>query len=672
MVTSCLKRCLLLLLWSVVAGLMMTTALTAAPTAQFRREIKVGSDGKASGRQAVHLVFFLPDSCNGFRLTDAKGRERGVKILNVTGSRREILFNADPDEKLMLGYYRDGIKPQTEEPVSGLVREVYSYGGANVMSVADFNQRRADARREGARLEKKVYSAANPFGENRNSLHAYRGFLRIGEPGEYWFYTASTDASFLLIDGKAIASWPGRHWVGEGLYGKHGGAVKLDKGVHRFEYFQANNNPDVCYSIAAYRRAEKAKFQFIPEAMFTPVLKCEPGVLKNETGNRVADLSWNTTETMNLDGVWCYRLEFLVADGSNGASCHWEIDGTKADGASPVWFVFEERPFKVRLQDAEGSASHLIAPRRRYETGIMPADKEKKLLREMLAQESKYGLSEAGYRFLCAALVRLKMTDEAMAFYQRLPKIAAKLEPETVLTFFRELILDSRLDREMYEDALAELRRFAEKVRKPEARAAALEQAKIQLYCLGKANAAAEACRGIDEKVLPEKELKEYRLLTADLALYNDGLAAAKNQYDRLSGVKRFTEQQKMQLGGVLLSIRNCLVLKKYADALEYLDRLEAQAPEMRLRPDADLLRGRALLHSGKPRRAETLLERVLLLEPDPETAAAATLELADLCRRSGRRLQAVGWLKRTVKEAPQSRQAAAAIRMLDELKEEK
>jgi tetratricopeptide (TPR) repeat protein len=142
------------------------------------------------------------------------------------------------------------------------------------------------------------------------------------------------------------------------------------------------------------------------------------------------------------------------------------------------------------------------------------------------------------------------------------------------------------------------------------------------------------------------------------------------HQLDAPTG--RLDERKKMQLGGVLLNIRNCLIMKKYADALEYLDRIEETMPSMRLRPDAVLLRAQALRHSGKPVRAEVNARKVLLLEPGPDLAAAATLELAELCRRNNRRLQAANWLKQTIKEAPQSRQAAAALRMLDELKEEK
>ena len=210
-------------------------------------------------------------------------------------------------------------------------------------------------------------------------------------------------------------------------------------------------------------------------------------------------------------------------------------------------------------------------------------------------------------------------------------------------------------------------------MRDPAARAGAdLLIARIQLYDQGDATAAANTFRGIKEDALPDSARRNYRLTAADLVLYAEGYAAAVKRYAALSGLKGLDERRKMQLGGALLNVRNALVMKRYDDVIDYLDRLEQALPEMRLRPDLALLRGQAMLRDGKPRRAEAILNRALCLEPDPDTAAAVAFELAGACRADGRKSQAGTLLKRAIREAPQSRTAATAARMLEEINEEK
>jgi len=657
----------------VLAAVILGWGLTAGSAPLWHRDIAVESGKDGSGRHAASLVFFLPEMTSGYNLTDAQGKERGVKELSAQGSRHEILFNAAPNEKLTLNYFRDIVTVKTEEPVSGLLHEMAGYNGGPVVSVDDFRFRWNHASPQGIRLEKRVYSAWNPLGSNGNSLHRFHGFIVISKDGEYWFYTASTDASFVLIDDRPVAAWPGRHWVGEGLYGKFGGLVQLKQGIHRFEYLQANCNPDVCYSIAAWKRPGENKFQVMPETAFTPVWSTKSGRLQNSANGECEEFSWRVTDALDIDGLRGYRLEFDAFPVFPVPQ--WMIAGQHMTGGKVIWFAFNEVPFAVSMDTADGGAmSQQVAIRRNYDGGVMDPGREKKFLAELLHFEQQNGLSKDGYAFLCAALVRLQMTKEAQEFYRRNGEKVDQIDGDVWFNFFRELILSERLETEKYEEALTELQRFGAAAKLLPAQAeAALEQAKIQLDDLNRPEVALAVFKTIDAGVLPPKDQVIYHQLAADLAVYGDGLEAAKKQYAALDATAgKLNERQKMQLGGVMINIRNCLILKKYADALEYLDQLAGQMPAIRLQPEWNLWYSQALLGSGKKRRAAAGLERLLHLDPSPEMAAEAALLLARIHRDGKQKVQAVSWLKRAIKEAPQSKAAATAIRLLDEMTEEK
>ena len=117
------------------------------------------------------------------------------------------------------------------------------------------------------------------------------------------------------------------------------------------------------------------------------------------------------------------------------------------------------------------------------------------------------------------------------------------------------------------------------------------------------------------------------------------------------------------------LSIRNAIVLKKFADGLRYADELEEKQPAIRLSPDYLQLRGRLEAGLGRPRAAARLLEQALLLEPDDELCAQLSLELGQFYAGRGESAAAVGSWKQAVAAAPRSHAAATAARLLNEIR---
>ena len=81
-------------------------------------------------------------------------------------------------------------------------------------------------------------SMVNPFGpDDHYSLWFVGGFI-LEKPERIWFATVSDEGSEVLIDGRRVAAWSGVHTRKQGAKGQHGSFVQLDKGLHRFDYFQ--------------------------------------------------------------------------------------------------------------------------------------------------------------------------------------------------------------------------------------------------------------------------------------------------------------------------------------------------------------------------------------------------------------------------------------------------
>jgi hypothetical protein len=81
----------------------------------------------------------------------------------------------------------------------------------------------------------------NPLGDNSDFLAVYQGPLLVPEDGSYDFACNSDDASFVRVDGREVASWPGQHDMEvrdrpNANRWRHRGRITLEKGIHTIEF----------------------------------------------------------------------------------------------------------------------------------------------------------------------------------------------------------------------------------------------------------------------------------------------------------------------------------------------------------------------------------------------------------------------------------------------------
>jgi predicted negative regulator of RcsB-dependent stress response len=84
-----------------------------------------------------------------------------------------------------------------------------------------------------------VFEGGNRFGPQTNLFLHLQGWFAADKPEHLEFAPVSVDSSFVLVDGKEVVEWPGKHDWGYGPQGPPQGAVDVDAGIHVVDYYNA-------------------------------------------------------------------------------------------------------------------------------------------------------------------------------------------------------------------------------------------------------------------------------------------------------------------------------------------------------------------------------------------------------------------------------------------------
>jgi len=100
-------------------------------------------------------------------------------------------------------------------------------------------------------------------------LYYYKGFLAVDKQGDYSFATFSRDDSYLSVDDKLVASWPGKHDIYEGIRGEKQGTIALDPGIHKLEYLHFSSWGEM-FAAAAWKKPNE-ELRIMTRTDFVPV-----------------------------------------------------------------------------------------------------------------------------------------------------------------------------------------------------------------------------------------------------------------------------------------------------------------------------------------------------------------------------------------------------------------
>lgn len=651
----------------ILLSVLILPAFAAKPL--FMRKITV--DGDSKNKLTTKLQFYIPASCSGYSLINKDNKIHPVTEYEHHGSLIKIFFSARSNEKFHLAFYKDKIANPKQKQISGVLRRVRKFNGKNVRNLQMFKDLWEQGDIEGARFEKKIYSGWNPLGPKKNSLHWYSAFINIPNAGKWTFFSASTDASFILIDGKLVVNSPYRKWVRKGQEGKIRGSIKLSKGVHRLDYLHANNNSGYCYAIAAILPpgAKKRKYHIIPETSYTKTLTATAGPLQTFSGSDISDFKWQLADMIEIEKQQMFVVHFKTRFEK---FLQWSLGGKKQEFN---YFYFREGEYPVSLKCDPGEISQDISVNYQYMLKPIGSDKVKKYIKEALFQEKQYGIQREGYAFLAAALVKIKMFSEAENFYRRLlaNQDSKSIPPEITFKLFNDLVFHKLLKEERLNEAKKQLQKLLKMIHSPQLLATAnLAYAELLFYYQGKNQEAEKRFNNIKiDDLTTDAQKRRYRLLGADITLMSKGFEQARELYVKIKNSKAASiPERKKQLlvSGSLIAIRNCYILKKYKSALEHIEKLEYIYPEIRLKASYLLLKARILNKLKRPQRATQILLRLLKTNPSINIVAAANLDLAQFYLEKKQYLSARQRLNNILKAAPRTREAAEATALLKKL----
>ena len=145
-------------------------------------------------------------------------------------SEYEIFYGGDPPG--------EGRPPWTCR--DGLLLETRQFRRCDFWSLDSVRAAFKAAEPIGADYVEGVFHGCNPFSLKREPfLSRYVGYMQVDKAATYGFVTSSQDCSFLLIDGKLVASAPGYHGPMRRLRPGSLRRVELSAGRHKFEYYHA-------------------------------------------------------------------------------------------------------------------------------------------------------------------------------------------------------------------------------------------------------------------------------------------------------------------------------------------------------------------------------------------------------------------------------------------------
>jgi len=607
--------------------------------AELYREVTVpeGSAGKSA-----HLIFFIPRNIKGFQLFDITGKVMPLTVINRAGGRIEIFFNPESGTKFKLEYRDNPVKNKLAQQHSGVLQYYRRGSNVTIADVDDFREQwEKNTRNEKCGIVHRVYTGMNRAGRPFNSLNIYRGFLNIEQAGEYTFYTASTDASFILIDGREVVSWPGRHSVHRGLRGEFSGQIMLTAGIHKFEYFHANQQWQY-FAIAALKFPGEKQMEIIRSEMFVPMVKTELGALMGSTASETADMSWEHCATLVIDGMQMQQFKSI-----------------------PHGNLYYFRPDRYRI----GAYDILVEPD--FAPAAVSDEQAKAMLSEIWTKRYDTPLSSDAYRFLAVAIPFFKMEMIAEDFYKEIIASEIVIPSDALFAFFYRIKFEKMLEAEKYKEAVEELNLLRNNNINVDT--VNLELGRMNFYYLAERELARKLFKEINPKKLSGVFLRNYYILEADLALFFDGFDRALSLYSKMdSASKTMSRRYLLEADGALISLRNALISKRYADAMDYLDNSLDIRPELRLNPEINWLKAQLLAGMNRPRYAACCAELSLLMNPDIATAAKAALWLGDFYRKNNDNTRAMKCYEYILTFAPQTKEAVNAEHFLKELRSQK
>ncbi len=542
-----------------------------------------------------------PTSC-AVRVAASNGAAIPAAILwAAEGEPLKIWFDTSGHQEAYELYIGSGPAPPAApgwQPRAGLVFESRACADPAITNLAQMQSawdRAAPVL--GRSLAPRIFDGLHRHGSSAQPyLGRYRGWFAATGGGDAAFATLSHDASFLLVDGRPVAEWPGRHDVQGELHGEHHGSLRLDPGLHAIDYYLVRPAP-YAVAAAAWNIPPAPGFEIIPASAFAPVAAFQAASFAPAPGRPPAPaFEWRMLEHAAAGDATLVTAEFRAIPPGTDRTwiCRWTFDDGTARTGAVVRHVFLRpglRPVRLELSGGDRPGGTLTQNVRLHPQWLQAEECPRPVADRQRAELMTRDLMALPADDLRAA-VFFAHADQERAWLAQLGagclRRRADFGPGDAGLFF--LLADNFehpevRDLDRAEDAYRLLLALPPPHAVPVARAV-LRWADLLIHGLGRADEAAACLAALDPDRLNADDNRRRRIYQADILLAQGRETQARDSYLRIIGAAGDPEPIRSVKESAQLELaRSYLASREFDAAARVLLDIEWKSPARRLSP---------------------------------------------------------------------------------------
>ena len=460
---------------ALAAGVLLFAEPAAAGICAFTIKREPGVWPAAAGTVTVWPAGVAPEQAR-LEVVAASGTVGSRIVWARTGDPMTIVFDTSSGaETYTVRIGNSGVSPTPDwTPRAGLVLETRARTAGPVDSLPQLQSLWQHATNTfGRSLVPNIYDGTHRHGRPVDFLSRYSGWFQAPHDGRYEFAIVANNASFLLVDGRSVAEWPGWHGVEGARLGQHGGFVDLTRGAHQLEFWNVQNAPGFAIGVA-WQPPGDLRFAIMPPEAFAPVASfCATAVRDDQAA---AAIAWDVACHAQVGENIMIGMRFRALTSEEGVDYLWRFDDHTECRSAECVHVFSHEgmrrvaltllrqgktvgtvqqtvsvhPNWLQLPECPEAAYNDLRDRTRKEALAQMAPAELAgfvRLAEKIEDWAFLGdLAEVAYNRRTAFTGALAATLNSLGFYYRRPGV---MQYERVQTVWRAVLADPTAEAEL-------------------------------------------------------------------------------------------------------------------------------------------------------------------------------------------------------------------------------
>ncbi len=310
---------------ALAAGMLACAGLASAGICEFTVKREGGAWPAAAGSVTVWPVGVTPEQAR-MEVVTATGTVGSRIVWARTGDPMTLIFDTSGGaETYTVRISNAGVLPTPDwTPHSGLVLETRSRADGAVDKLTHVQNLWQHATNTfGRSLVPNIYDGTHRHGRPADFLSRYSGWFQAPRDGRYEFAVVADNASFLLIDSRPVAEWPGWHGVEGSRHGQHNGGIELTRGAHQIEFWNVQNTGGFSIRVA-WQLPGESRFVVMPSEAFAPVASFR---VTGVAGDPVpAAIAWDVVQHAQAGEEIMIGMRFRALTSAEGVNCLWRFD----------------------------------------------------------------------------------------------------------------------------------------------------------------------------------------------------------------------------------------------------------------------------------------------------------------------------------------------------------